>query len=258
MFSLLIIFKPDIESSLYIFNCLITLVNPCISNLKVIDIQSKILPKEVDPPMNRSTHLSTETDDNSEITNIKGKMTRQLDKGNILNSDESKYLVDEIIPSTVKKLKPIYRLSSSNGFLASQFHKKCDGKKGTIFICETFEGRKFGGVNFLPWCSGENTLETGDNFIFSVDKKTVHRLKVNESGKHVGSRMTANAIDGDHSKGPIMGDGDLVISDGCHQSENCKSDLGEVYELDSEENGETYLAGKENFGLKAFYIYSMN
>lgn len=210
----------------------------------------KITPKDISEP--------EETQPEVNLTNIQGKMIRQLEKDKLLNKDESEYLVQKIVPSTVQKLKLLYRLSSKNGFMAKQFHKKCDGKERTIFICETHQGRKFGGINYLPWSSNDNLIETSENIIFSVDKRTVHRLKVNKAGDHAGTRKTVDAVSGDPSKGPMMGDGDLVISDLCHQEDNCTSELGEVYELGSGEEGDTYLAGQEEFGLKAFFIYTMN
>ena len=174
-----------------------------------------------------------------------------------LTKEDIEFLIENVLPDDVSKMKPIWRLSEKKGFKASKFHEKCDGIKNTIFICENDKGQKFGGINFLTWDKSSVGKETDKNKIFSITKRTVHGIMMNESGKNKGNRISSKAIGYDKNSGPIMGVTDLIIGNNCDKDETCTSDF-DIYEFTLEEDAESYLGNAESFKLKNFYIYSFS
>ena len=51
-----------------------------------------------------------------------------------------------------KKSKLLFR-ASDHSYLASQFHKLCDGKGPTVTIIKNNFGNVFGGYTNIPWSS---------------------------------------------------------------------------------------------------------
>jgi hypothetical protein len=198
------------------------------------------------PPTNPSK-------DQTGTNNLKKKMT----KDNMVSTDEYEFLIKEVIPKELTSGKLVYRLSGKSGFSARSFHKKCDEIQPSIFICEAANGMRFGGINFLTWGPQSTGGVTDKNMIFSLSKKTVHATRLNESGEFDKTRKTNKAIIYDAAKGPVMGEGDLIIGDNCHDKANCSSDL-DRYELLGDEDSETYLTGEAKFKLKKFFVFSLN
>jgi hypothetical protein len=65
-----------------------------------------------------------------------------------------------------KTLSLLYR-GSRDGFGASHFHSKCDGKSPTLTIIKTDEGYIFGGYTQAKWNSSNATVIDPNAFIFS-------------------------------------------------------------------------------------------
>ena len=187
-------------------------------------------------------------------SNIIKKMTKFQPN---LKTEEIEFMFENVLPDDVSKIKPVWRLSEKKGFKASKFHEKCDKVKNTIFICENDKGQKFGGINFLTWGESSVGKETDKNKIFSITKRTVHGLMMNESGKNKGNRMSSKAIGYDKNSGPIMGESDLIIGNNCDKEATCSSDF-DTYEFSLEDDAETYLGNAETFKLKSFYIYTFS
>ena len=166
-------------------------------------------------------------------------------------------MIDNTLPKDTSKLKLLYRLSDKKGFQASKFHKNCDDKSNTIFICENDKGQKFGGVNYLTWGEDSVGKKTDKNLIFSISKKSLHPLMMNEAGEDKGTRMSSKAILYDKNSGPIMGNTDIVIGNNCEKEESCNSDF-DTYEFNLEDDSDSYLGNAENFKLKSFYIYQFS
>ena len=183
---------------------------------------------------------------------IQSKVFKRLK--NILSNDEITFLVDYVLPSTASNLKMKYRLSEKYGFQSSKFHKKCKDMKNTILICQADSGEKFGGINYLTWGPESVKERTDQNLIFSISKKSVHRLRMQEKGKYKGTRKRTKSIRFDEQCGPIMGLSDLIIGDMCHEKKSCSSDF-DMYELEGDHEPELYLANSKKFRLDKFFIY---
>lgn len=174
------------------------------------------------------------------------------------STDEIDYIAQTVIPDEFKTLGLKYRISSTNGFKKDKFYHKVNDVNPSIMLCVTKDGRKFGGVNYLPWGKQHDDKLTDKNFIFSIDEKTKHELKPQVTGQHKGTKMTNDAIEFDEDCGPMFGDGDLVIGDDCTIKESCTSNLGNTYTFNFvDRDSNTYLAKKAKFSLKALYIFQM-
>lgn len=177
--------------------------------------------------------------------------TIEKDSQSLLKNSEIDFLIQEL-QSQFSSSELIYRISSKKGFSVDSFNKKCSNIAPTALFCVTKEGKKFGVVNYLNWSKEASEMKTDKNFIFSIDKKSIHKLqKVNNS------RMSETAIDYEEDSGPIVGEDDIVIGQECDKKEDCTSDLGNAYEFKGD-NGSTYLAGKENFQLKQLFVFKLN
>ena len=183
---------------------------------------------------------------------LNSKITEKLAKH--LTSEEIGFVSNQILPKNCTKFKLIYRLSSNNGFSAKKFHKNCDKHSKTIFICESDNGKKFGGLNFLNWGIDSIDKKTTKNLIFSIDKRSIHPIEINTGDEDEEDKGSGNAILYDKQKGPMMGEGDLVIGDQCHEVRSCSSRF-RTYAYEEEEDPEKYLTGSASFSLKSFYIY---
>lgn len=222
------------------------------------DLKNDQAPEEIQPITNKDQDFSSMLFEGTVIIQGVKDSLKKYTKDSF-EPLEIDYIAQTIIPDEFKSLKLKYRISSSKGFIANKFHAKSKDVCPTIMLCVTKEGRKFGGVNYLPWGEGHDEKLTDKNFIFSIDEKSKHDLKVQSNGQYKGSKMTNDAIDFDDSTGPIFGDDDLVIGDECTVKESCTSNLGNTYYFDkSKGTPNTYLAQKENFSLKALYLFQMN
>ena len=204
------------------------------------------------------SNLTVKPDASARVRETKLSMKGPLSTlGKHCTEDEALFVAHEVLPEDCSKLKLLYRFSSKKGFESARFHEKCDGKDHTIFVCEAENGQKFGGINYLTWGKDAVGKQTDKNMIFSISKKSLHPLRMNEGNEFAGTRISTKAIGYDKALGPIMGDGDLVIGDKCHEKTSCSSDL-DVYELKGDVDTETYLAGTDEFKLKSFYIYKFS
>jgi hypothetical protein len=81
----------------------------------------------------------------------------------ILNQGEDYMLVKEIGTS---KLELLYR-GSRDGFSGNAFHKKCDGKEGTLTLIKV-KDYVFGGYTSVAWDSTGKWKSDSEAFIFSL------------------------------------------------------------------------------------------
>ena len=172
---------------------------------------------------------------------FRSNLENKLLNKNIISDKELDFLVNKVIETRPDKVKLLYRLSDKKGFSAKKFHKLCDEKSNTLFICESDQGKRFGGINYLDWSKNSEDKLTDKNMLFSLSNLEIHPLLMNESGEYMNSRMTTGTITYDSKKGLIMGETDLVIGDDCSNEISCSSDL-DLYELKGDEDSNTYLA----------------
>lgn len=189
-----------------------------------------------------------ETGNHMESQIFFGSAKTRLLRTKIVNVEEVEWLMKYVLPADLNDLKQKYRLSENSGFEAKKFHSRCDGLAPTFLLCQASNGTKFGAVSFVFYNS--QGASTNRNLIFSLDKLSIHRLKIMN-----GSRISANAIRNDPASGPILGDYDLVIGDNCHQEMSCSSNLGQVYEFEGD--GETYLTGSKKFSMSKVIVFHM-
>ena len=142
----------------------------------------------------------------------------------------------------VKKYTLLFR-ATRDGFRASNFHSKCDGKSNTVTLVETTTGRKFGGFTDAQW-DQSSSYKTGSNgFIFSLDKNEIYYNK-----------NSSYNIYGNSGYGPAFGGGyDFYINDSCN-SNNSGENSGHSYET----NGKQYvLSGNSSFLVQNYEVYQL-
>jgi hypothetical protein len=135
----------------------------------------------------------------------------------------------------------LYR-ASRDGFRASAFHEKCDGKENTITIIKTDDNYVFGGYTSAKWSSNGGWTLDPTAFIFSL-----RRDGVSQSQKLLVTRAEY-AIYRHGNHGPTFGGGhDFTITDRSDIHLGSYSLLGFSYQrhLGNEEPFQ-FLAGNYN------------
>lgn len=120
---------------------------------------------------------------------------------------------------SIKNSKLLYRASESQ-YLASEFHKSCDGKGATITIIRNNFGNIFGGYTNIPW-SSDNRHHDAEckSFIFLLysNDKTVECPKIFKY------ELLLHPFEVFHNeyRGPSFGEGaDISIADKCNEVED--------------------------------------
>ncbi len=103
----------------------------------------------------------------------------------------------------------MYR-ATRDGFEASAFHAKCDGKGNTVTIIKTDGNYVFGGYTAAKWTSITTYLSDTNAFLFSLRRNNVS----NNYKLMIKSTQSQYAIYGLSTNGPIFGGGyDIKIID---------------------------------------------
>ena len=153
--------------------------------------------------------------------------------------EELLFLFQKVFQGREVKVVTRYRMSKAKAFKMIKFNKNCGDEDNTVVFCKTAEGRVFGMVNHDPW--DQISDESENNFIFSVDRKSIHKFKSdNEYDEEPFVYDDDNFIS--------FGQRDLVIGDNCGKEESCSSELGRAYEF-AGSDPKTYLTGREKFRL---------
>ena len=95
----------------------------------------------------------------------------EFKRSNILDSKESIILLS-ILPKLIY-IKLIYN-TVEHGRKASDFHRCCNGFKGTLVIAKSKNGNIAGGYTDLDW-SGNGYKPSVKSFLFSVDNKKIYQ-----------------------------------------------------------------------------------
>ena len=185
-------------------------------------------------------YLSPEQLNKIKTSNIDSQILKLYDS-NELN------LIEKGVQKNLKKKINKYTLlfrASRDGYSASNFHSKCDGKSNTVTLVETMTGRRFGGFTDDQW-DQSSSYKTGPNgFIFSLDNNEIYYNKDNQYN-----------IYGNSSYGPSFGGGhDFYICDSCNSSNNSYDNSGHSYET----NGKKYaLAGSNSFLVRDYEVFQL-
>ena len=164
----------------------------------------------------------------------------------IIKYDELSLIEDGIKKKFNKKIKKYELLfrATRDGFEASKFHEKCDGKNYTVTLVITSIGRRFGGFTDQAWDKSDSYKTGSNGFIFSLDNKEIYYNKNSSYNIYCNS-----------SYGPTFGGGHdfYLCNNGNVDSSNYNN---------SEHSYESYgkkcvMAGTYNFYVKNYEVYKI-
>ena len=193
-----------------------------------------------------------ESNENSKVEKEMKDLLHQVRKGIAIGSQIIRYDEFNFIESAVRKtmnknvkfFNLLYR-GSRNGFRAQDFHEKCDGKKNTITVILTRNGRRFGGFTHAKWDKSNGYKSDERGFLFSLDSKEVYANKKENYGIYCYN-----------DKGPAFGGGhDLFIDDNCNKDNESYDNSNHSYET----YGKKYaLAGTKYFYVEDYEVYELD
>lgn len=142
----------------------------------------------------------------------------------------------------IKKYELLFR-AYKDGFTASSFHQKCDGKNFTVTFVLTKNGRRFGGFTDQAWDQNDDYKKGSNGFIFSLDNNEIYFNKDSNYN-----------IYGSSGYGPAFGGGhDFYINDSCNTN-NCGENSNHSYNT----NEKTYaLSGSSSFQVDDYEVYQI-
>jgi hypothetical protein len=150
----------------------------------------------------------------------------------------------------------IYR-ASSDGFEASSFHYRCNGKENTVTIIKTTSDSVFGGFSSQQWSNYAESTRSQNAFIYSL------RRSGSFNNKKLMVTSPYNAIYSYYQNGPTFGQGsDIFVSDKSNINNNSYSNLGLSYELPENisygySGSYIYLAGSRNWQTVEIEVYQL-
>jgi len=169
-------------------------------------------------------------------------------QSNIINVTETKQLMKWIKDSNKYKFRLLFR-GSRDGFAASTFHKRCNGRGPNISIIKSTNNHVFGGYSQQSWHSNGNYTRDDNAWLYSL-RNTKGDPKVLKIVKN-----QQNAIYGNSGYGPTYGGNhDLYIANNCNSNTSSYTNLGNAY------NGETdkyQLTGSNSFKVEDYEIWDM-
>ena len=161
--------------------------------------------------------------------------------------------------SGIKEINLIYR-GSRDGFLAKNFHEKCDYKGETFSIIKSTKGYIFGGYTKINWEStkwngqrGENNCSRrdGDGDEFAYTLKNPHDFKPTKY--NIKNEWKNHSICCDVNLGPIYGCNDIRIENNC----NTKWNYFKFYDFSPGEYCFEYNNGKNRLTFTGEYNYKV-
>jgi hypothetical protein len=118
-----------------------------------------------------------------------------------------------------KKVKLIYS-GKKDGYTASAFHQKVNGKGATISVMKSKTYNKvFGGFLDKDWGSSNSTIQSDKVFLFSITNKEKYTANGNNQ------YGVANAANGGMSYGPVFGAGNDVYVSTNMQTQPCYANM---------------------------------
>jgi len=162
--------------------------------------------------------------------------------------------VTEVNPSKPTKYQLLWR-GSKDGYEASTFHSKCNGKGPTVTVILSNNDRIFGGYTSVSW--GYNGTNSSGKYQYDA---TAFIYSLTHKAKCATQRNQKYSIQDWHVCGPTFGGGfDIVVFDNCntHSDNYCQTNSGSSsYQLPpGAEN--TFLAGSYNFTVKEIEVYKV-
>ena len=145
---------------------------------------------------------------------------------------------------------------SRDGFLASHFHSRCDGKSNTLTIVKSNIGNIFGGFTSAHWNSSGSWQEDKNSFLYSLINKENRHLIFEHSSSN---KYSIGSI---KQYGPIFGAGnDICIFDSSNSNTSSYSNLGNTYTHPeypfNSPKAKTILAGTYNFQVVEIEVFQL-
>ena len=164
----------------------------------------------------------------------------------IIKYDELSLIEDGIKKKFNKKIKKYELLfrATRDGFEASKFHEKCDGKNYTVTLVITSIGRRFGGFTDQAWDKSDSYKTGSNGFIFSLDNKEIYYNKNSSYNIYCNS-----------SYGPTFGGGfDFYLCNNCNVDSSNYNNSEHSYESYGKK---CVMAGTYNFYVKNYEVYKI-
>jgi hypothetical protein len=165
-----------------------------------------------------------------------------------------------------KRFRLLYR-ASEDGFLASSFHRRCDGHGNTLTFIRDTHGNEFGGYTPVEWESRDwysNLSREDSSNCWKCDPSKKSFLFTLKNPHNVSPRYfplkpqkEQLAICCHYLNGPHF-DADLVIADNCNRPFSHTSSFGASYTNDTNLAGKTFLTGSEKFSVDDIEVFEMN
>ena len=168
-------------------------------------------------------------------------------------------------PCLQKKLLELCRFSkdqkwelkyraSKDGFLATDFHTKCDGIGNTLTVIKAKSGNIFGGYTEQKWHSRGGFVTDPNAFIFSLVNKEEKPFKV------MCSNEGQTALYCSSNSGPCFGGHDFDIKSDSNINKESYCDFGFSYQhqdyLWKTDKAKNILAGSYKFETQDIEVFS--
>ncbi len=108
----------------------------------------------------------------------------------------------------------------------------------------------FGGFTSIKWNREEGYNSDPNAFLFSLTNKDNQSFKMRQI-----ETEDFYSIHCDPANGPIFGGNDLHIGDSANTTAGCYSKLGCSYEHPQPDQGDSYLAGSDEFQLSEIEVF---
>jgi len=172
----------------------------------------------------------------------------------VLTSDQCQILMNWLRNTDALKeanLFPclLYR-ASRNGWAASDFHTRCDGRGPTLTVVKS-GNCTFGGYTEQSWAGSGSYRKAPGSFLFSL---------VNPSGLPptkipLMAKQEVHAIYCNSGHGPTFGIGHDLYIPNAPDSNDCSTSLDNSYQCPNGQDDETFLAGNETFTLSEMEVF---
>ena len=186
-----------------------------------------------------------------EISEMGGGKGIKLFEESVLAEYDERELLNEWLESKYSNTELLWRCTT-DGFSASSFHAKCDGKGPTVVIIKSTQGKRFGGFTKTGWQMDNEYRTDHSNWVFSLTNKTKHKHYRNyDRSMYCGSSYLV-----------VFGgcDCDFRIVNNCNTDGSSYTNLGFAYECpegmsyDSDES-KSYLAGSSTFFVEELELF---
>ena len=233
--------KTDLEKINELYDIIITQnkeINDLRKDLNALKKEQKILGNEFKDMKKKMENLEISQNKVLERKNFEKDLIININSSIFKSLQEIDFLIERLKNNNKYKNKKIslnllFRASRDGG-LASDFHRKCDGKVLVLVFIRTTEGEIFGGYTKEGYRSREKPTQDNNAFVFSFLKKKIYNSKKGE-----------NTVYDYKSNGPSFSCGiyiyNKMLEDGghtCSISISCFEGVTKDYEIN---NGDEYF-----------------